>query len=149
MKKKEMLNNLKRYKRRKRLVNDKNFNEFFFDVAEHGPKPGQVMACWRAVAELVDGDEKRSVVNLLCENNLGADMAVRVLTGLCSARERDAVRAAKEMSQDLLSGMTREEVLEKPYRLVLEKFFYTWKKYVPDDPHWQVIKIVNAKVAAE
>jgi hypothetical protein len=48
------------------------------------------------------------------------------------------------MAEDLLSGMSRDEVARKEYQFTIEMFFYTRPEYVPkDDPHWSAISIIN------
>lgn len=41
------------------VIDESNFNEYFFDVRKHGPKRNQIMARFSAVAEFVDGQMKR------------------------------------------------------------------------------------------
>ena len=53
-------------------------------------------------------------------------------------------RVCREMSQDLLDGMTDKEVAEKEYHYVLEVFYYTKKEYVPkNDLHWETIRLIK------
>ena len=47
------------------IINENNFEEYFFDVRKHKPKHGQVMARYAAVAEFVDGMMKKNIIDLL------------------------------------------------------------------------------------
>ena len=122
-------------------LTDENFSEHFFDVRKH-PKPekGQILAKWRATADFVDGWVKKNVLELLATNKMGAESAQKIMTNLVGAIEKDSITVCKEMAQDLLSDMTVEAILEKPYRFIIELFYWTKKEYVPkDNPHWTTI----------
>lgn len=123
-------------------ITEDNFREFFFPAKdEYKPKKGQVLACWRAKADFVDGWVKRNVIELLCVNKAGAETALKVMRKLVSATDRDAVRVLAEMAQDLVDGMTVDEVSDKSYRFTIEQFYWTEKQYVPADPHWEVVNV--------
>ena len=48
------------------------------------------------------------------------------------------------MAEDMISGMTEDEVASKPYKYTLEMFFYANPENVPkDDPHWSIISVLN------
>ena len=48
------------------------------------------------------------------------------------------------MAEDLLAGMTEEDVALKPYKYTLEMFFYSNPNNIPkDDPHWSIISLLN------
>jgi hypothetical protein len=121
------------------VIDDSNFESYFFDVRKHRPKPGQVMARFTAMADFVDGQMKRDVVYLLRECKGGAKGAQRVMRKLAGAVEGDSIRVLREMALDLAAGMTAEEVCAKPYRYQCEFFYYTDRGNVPDDDHWSVI----------
>lgn len=123
-----------------------NFDEHFFDIRKFRPKKGQVMARFCAIAELVEGQLKKDLLYLLTKVNRGGESAYKVMRKLGCAIEEDASRIPKEMAQDLLSGMTPEEVEQKPYKYTMEMFFYTDKKYVPNNPHWETIEIINQEI---
>ena len=36
-----------------------------------------------------------------------------------------------------------EEVARKEYEYILEAFYYTQKECVPDDPHWEMIQLLE------
>lgn len=125
------------------VITEENFGEYFFDVRMHKPQRGQVMARYTAVAEFIDGPMKQDIIGLLLKYNK-AEAATKVLRKLGCATEKDSIRVCKEIVQDLMNGMTPEEVEKKPYEYTMEAFFYTKKEYVPiDDPHWSVISIAN------
>ncbi len=128
------------------VIDASNFDQYFFDVKKNGPKRGQVMARYVSKAELVAGEEKGYLIDLLLTNPLGAEMGVQIARNAFAAQEKDAIKLCKEVAQDLLNGMGRQQVMEKPYSYTLEKFYWTKEKYVPkDNPHWQVIKVTILK----
>jgi hypothetical protein len=125
------------------VIDEKNFNEYFRDVRQVSPRAGEVMACYRANAEFINGIEKKQMLQLIkLEGKMAA--ASQVMRKLLFASELDAVRVPKNMIQDLLDGMTDEQVLEKTYPYLAEMFYYAKPEHVPkDDPHWSIIQIVN------
>jgi hypothetical protein len=128
------------------VIDHTNFDQYFFDVKKFGPKHGQVMARYLANAELIAGDEKGYLIDLLITNPMGAEMGVQIARNAFAAQEKEAIRLCKEMAQDLLNGMSRQQVLEKPYKYTLEKFYWTRENLVPkNDPHWTVIKVTILK----
>ena len=122
------------------------FKDRFFDVREHKPQKGQVLSRYRAVAHFVDAWVKRNVINMLVSNPVGAESAVKVLHKMCGATEADALRVALEMSDDLIGGMTEDEVAAAEYKMIIEFFFWVEPQYVPDDPHWSKIELLNSEL---
>lgn len=119
------------------------FEKHFRDIRTHRPNPGEVVACYSATADLVDGPEKRQVIDLLSKPGK-ATPATAVMRNLLYANQRDAVRVPMEMAEDLLGGMTADDVAKKPYRYTVQMHFYAKPEDVPgDDPHWSVTKMVN------
>jgi hypothetical protein len=124
------------------VIDDSNFGSYFFDVKKHAPKEGQVMARYIAKAELVGGEEKGYLIDMLITNPMGAEMGVQMSQNLFGAQEKEAIKLCKDIAQDLLNGIPRHQVMEKPYSYTLERFYWTEEKYVPkDDPHWQAIQV--------
>jgi hypothetical protein len=124
------------------VIDGSNFATYFFDVRKHGPKPGQIMARYLAKAELISGEDKGYLIDLLVTNPLGAEMSVRMMQTMFASQEADSIRVCKEIATDLMNGMSKNQVLEKPYVYTLEKFYWTKEDYVPKgDPHWQIIKV--------
>lgn len=125
------------------VIDETNFNEYFFDTKTHRPKRGQIMAKYTAVAELIGGQLKNDIIGLLKKENK-ADAACRVFQKLGCAAERDSIRVCREILEDLLAGRTEAEILEKPYKYIFESFYYTQLEHVPlDDFHWSVISLDN------
>jgi len=125
------------------VIDEKNFDSYFFDVRMHKPQRGQVMARYCATAEFVEGRLKKDIIDLLwrCDK---AEAATRVMRKLGCAQERESIRVVKEIAKDLASGMPPEEVEKKVYKYGVEMFFYTRQEYIPvDDPHWSVIGLKN------
>lgn len=124
------------------VITEDNFEDYFFDVRKHTPQHGQIMARYSAVAEFIDGQMKRDVIELLLKEGK-AEAAAKVMRKLGCAAEADSYRIPRQMAEDLLHGETVEQVAQKPYRYTLEAFYYTRKEYVPLDPHWTIIGILN------
>ena len=124
------------------VIDENNFEEYFFDVRRHKPQRGQIMARFGAYAEFIDGMMKKNIIDLLKKDKALA--AIQVMRKLGCAVERDAIRICKEVCDDLAFGMTDDEVEKKIYNYEMESFYYTKKEYVPlDNPHWTVISVKN------
>lgn len=126
------------------VIDDKNFSEYFRDCRNNRPERQDVMARYSAIAEFVDGQMKKDIINLLSNYDNKAIAATQVMRKLGCATEQESVRICKEIAEDLASGMTIDDVEKKVYKYKLEAFYYTKKEYVPkDDPHWTIISIAN------
>lgn len=124
------------------VIDHTNFRHYFFDVRQHRPQPGQIMAKFSAVAVFGDGPEKRDLINVLKRGK--GEAAAQVMRKIHCAREPDCYRVCREMCDDLLGGMSVEEVAKKEYEFVLEAFYYTKREYVPKhDPHWETIDLLK------
>jgi hypothetical protein len=124
-------------------IDENNFYDYFTPITKRRPLQGEVIASYRASAELVDGGEKRQVIQLLKKSG-SAISATKILGKLCYMIESDAIRVSKEIVQDLADGMTDDEVAAKPYKYTLEMFFYANPKHIPVDEHWMQISILSA-----
>jgi hypothetical protein len=123
------------------IIDETNFEEYFHDVRKCRPMQGYIMAKYSAVAELIDGEGKKDILYLLKLNQ--AHAASAVMRKMYGAIEPDCYRVCREIVEDLMV-MTEAEVLKKPYKFILEFFYYVKKEYVPkDDPHWQIIDLIN------
>lgn len=123
-------------------IDASNFAEYFFDVRQFGPKEGQIMAKFTAVAIFGDGPEKRDLIKVLRKDK--ANAAAMVMRKIHCAREPDCYRVCREMCEDLISGMSDDEVAKKDYEFVMEAYYYTKREHIPKgDPHWQTIDIVK------
>lgn len=124
------------------VIDESNFTEHFFDARKSKPKPNQVMARFRAVAAFGESPAKMDVVNLMFMDK--ARSAVAVMKKIHCAAEPDCFRVCREICEDLVSGMSKEEVCQKEYEFLLENFYYTDRENVPvDDPHWSLIELVR------
>lgn len=124
------------------IIDDSNFDQYFTDVKKAGPKKNQIMARYISKAELISGEEKEYLIDILLTNPMGAEMAVQIAKNAFSAQEGDAIKLCKAIAKDLVDGMSKQQVLDKPYPYTFEKFYWTHEEYVPkDNPHWQAIKI--------
>lgn len=124
------------------VIDENNFGQYFFDVRRFPPQRGQIMARFGAYAEFIDGMMKKNIIDLLKKDKVLA--AIQVMRKLGCAVERDAIRICREVCDDLVSGMSDEDVEKKVYNYEMESFYYTKKEYVPlDNPHWSVISVKN------
>jgi hypothetical protein len=125
------------------LVIDKtNFSEYFHDVRYHRAQAGEVMAKFMAVAVFGSGPEKRDIINILKKDK--AHAAAMVMRKIHSAKEPDCYRVCREICEDLMNGMTDDQVCEKDYEFTLEMFYYVKREYVPkNDPHWVLIPLMQ------
>ncbi len=123
-------------------ITQKNFEEYFFDVRKHRPKPGQIMAKYTAVAEFVGPQGKRDIMKLMTMDK--AHAACQVMTKLHGAKAPGNYRVCREIAEDMLTGMSEQEIIDKPYDFVVEFFFYTQREYVPKgNPHWETIQLLK------
>jgi len=123
-------------------INNKNFSQYFFDVRKNGPKEGQVMAKFSAVAIFAEGPEKRDIIKILKKDK--AQAAAMVMRKIHCAKEPDCYRICREICEDLISGMSDDDVVKKEHEFTIEAFYYTKKEYVPKgDPHWETIDIIK------
>jgi hypothetical protein len=125
-------------------INDKNFSNFFRDVRTSSMEKGDIIAQYTAIAEFVEGPEKLQIIDLLKNTENKMESTAQVMRKLLFASEIDSYRVPRMMAEDLISGLTEEEVYLKPYKYTLEMFFYSKIENVPkDDPHWGVISVLN------
>lgn len=124
------------------VIDGSNFSSYFKDVKKTAPCRGDVMARYIAKAELIAGEEKGYLIDLLISNPMGAEMGVQIARNAFGAQEMESVKLCKMIAIDLMEGKTKQEVMEKPYSYTLEKFFWTKEEYVPkNNPHWEIIKV--------
>jgi hypothetical protein len=124
-------------------ITSENFSEHFFNVRDHKPRKGDCIARFRAIAELIDGFEKRQMIELLKKPNTAVAIGT-MMRRLAHAVEEDVYKVPQQMGADLLEGMTEEEVAKKPYEFMMELYFYTFPENVPqNDPNWAIINIVD------
>jgi hypothetical protein len=124
------------------IIDENNFEQYFFDVRRHKPQKGQIMVKYTAIAEFVDGLMKKNIIDLLHKNK--AEAAVSVMRNLGCATEKESIRIVREVCDDLVYGMTKEDVEKKIYKYTLESFYYTQKENFPlNDPHWVLINVKN------
>lgn len=124
------------------VIDSSNFAQYFFDVRRFGPKEGQIMAKFSAAAIFGDGPEKRDLIKILRKDK--AEAAAMVMRKIHCAREPDCYRICREMVEDMIKGMTDDEVAKKEYEFILEAFYYTKREYIPvGDPHWETLDLVQ------
>jgi hypothetical protein len=72
------------------------------------------------------------------------EATAQVMRKLLFASELDSYRVPRMMADDMLSGMSDDEVAVKPYKYTMEMFFYTKPENIPrNDPHWSSISLLN------
>lgn len=126
------------------IINEENFDQYFRDVRQTKPEKDDIIAKYSAMAEFVDGGEKRQIISLLATTEGKMEATTQIMRKLLFASEKDALKIPRLMAEDLISGMSCDEVAEKPYKYKVEMFYYTKKEHMPmDDPHWSTISIVD------
>ncbi len=132
------------------IIDESNFDEYFFDVRKHKPKPGQVLACYDAIAEFVDGNLKRDVIQLLLQNDKAGETTPRLMQKLAGSVLEDSMKVVKEILKDLISGMTIDDVASKPYEFHCQHFFYTDRQYIPqNDRRWWSTSLIDVREVDE
>lgn len=125
-------------------INEENFSEYFKDVRNSKFSKGDVIAQYTSLAEFIAGDEKKHIISLVANTDNKMEATAQVMRKLLHSSELDAYKVPRMIAEDLLSGMSEEDCLNKPYKYTLEMFFYTKPEYVPkDDPHWSVISVID------
>jgi len=128
-------------------VDEGDFSKFFKEAGRFPPEKGDVLAVFKACAELVDGQVKREVIRSLKEIQGGSRFAVQMLMKQCKMTYREAIKITKEICADL-QDMNDEEVLDKPYNFVYENKYFVKKEFVPtDSPHWEIVSLKNVTVS--
>lgn len=124
------------------IINDDNFNDYFFDVRINRPKKGQVMAKYTAVAYFVASPQKMDIIKLLKTDK--ATSAAQLMKKIHLAKEPDCFRVCREICEDINSGMSDEEIMNKEYQFIIQAVFYTKSEYVPkNDPHWETLSLLK------
>ncbi len=128
------------------VIDETNFQKFFRPVEDGPPKEGEILATFRSMAELYDGEIKRDIVRLLSTEELGPKMAIQIMQKICKADERWAIRLVTLICSDLYHGMAVEDVYKKRYEFMVEMKFYAKREHVPEnDKHWSTIDVKNIK----
>ena len=126
------------------VIDESNFDQYFRDTKKSKPQRGDVMAVYRAMAELTAGNLKEQIVDALCSEDIGANKAIQLAVKLGQANRKEATKLIKQICSDLYAGMQKSFVIAKSYKYIFEMFFYTKKEYVPkDNAHWEVVMIKN------
>ncbi len=126
------------------VIDESNFDKYFRDVKKSKPQRGDVMAVYRATAELTDGNLKQQIIESLCTEDIGAKKSIQLLMKMGQTNRREAVRLIKLICSDLFGGMPKFSVAAKAYKYGFEMFFYTKKEYIPQDsPNWDVVTLKN------
>ena len=125
------------------IIDETNFDQYFFDVRKNKPKKGQILAKYTAMATLERCNEKENLLDLLTKTDKVMP-ATQVMRKLLFACEEDSFKILKEMAKDYLETKDRDFVLDKPYKYKMEIFYYTLPEHFPkDDPHWTSVSILN------
>ena len=83
------------------------------------------------------------MIALLTATENKMEATAQVMRKLLCASELDAYRVPRMMAEDMLNGMSEDEVASKPYKYTFEMFFYVKPEHVPNDPHWTKISVLN------
>jgi hypothetical protein len=125
------------------IIDEKNFNQYFFDVRKHKFQKGQIMVAYSAAAEFHASPEKKLLIDLLTGHEKAEAAAQYMRKAFCS-RDPDSYAVPRQICEDLMRGMTEDEVLQKPYKYVVVAHFFTKSEYMPkNDPHWSVVSLYD------
>lgn len=128
------------------IIDESNFDQYFFDVRKHEFKKGQVIACYTSNAEIVEGLDKDRLINILLTPGAGL-AAIQFMKKVFLAVEKDSIFVPIEILNDFKKGCSREYVSKKPYLFTMQMLFYTEEQYVPkNDPHWSIIEIIGNNI---
>lgn len=132
------------------IIDETNFDQYFFDARKNKPKQGQVLACFESLAELHDGQLKQDMLNLLVTNPKGSEFASRLLQKVGCALESESYKVTKAMLQDMLNGMSESEILAKPYEYACRLLYYTQHEYVPqNDKRWWSTSFIDTRIVKD
>jgi hypothetical protein len=119
-------------------MNDEEFKSKFFDVRTSKMQKDQVLARFRAIAELVEGAPKRDLIKILKKGKIIP--AIQFMKKIFCSIEADAYKVCRQILEDILAGSSDLEIEFKPYEYTYEALYYANKDDVPkDDPHWTVL----------
>ena len=93
------------------VINETNFSEYFRDCRLHAPEHGDIMAKYTSMAELIAGSMKKDLIDLLQKDKVIPATQLFRKIGCCS--EQESIRVCKAICEDLVSGMTTEDVENK------------------------------------
>lgn len=127
------------------IIDESNFNDYFFDVRTSNPKKDHIIACYTAKAELISGEDKKRLIDVLLTPGAGV-AASQFMKKVFLAIELDSILVPIEMLNDLKSGKSIEFILEKLYSYTFQMLFYTKREYVPNDIHWTTMEIINSNI---
>ena len=125
------------------MITEDNFTEFFHKAgSNYKPLKGQVLARFCCMADLVDGEIKKSIIDYVAKNSeKHFEMAGRILTRIINCSEKDSERVLNEIKSDL-SKIDIDKVYEKPYRFMLEQLYWTKMEHIPVSPNWSLVDVV-------
>jgi hypothetical protein len=134
-----------------RKFNHPYFTKYFRWIENHQAEKGDILAKFNAIAEIIGGEnngrDKNDLINLVQQPDSALSSA-QMMRKVFHAAECDVYSIPRQIAEDLLNGMTVDQVRQKIYSYRLEMFFYTKPEYMPkdDDPdrkYWTFIRIMN------
>lgn len=127
------------------IIDESNFNDYFFDIRTNNPKKDYIIACYTAKAELIYGEDKKRLIDILLTPGAGV-AASQFMKKVFLSVELDSILIPIEILNDLKQGNTIEFVLNKVYAYTLQMLFYAKKEHVPEDLHWTTMEIINSNI---
>ena len=130
-----------------RNLNHPDFGKYFRFVDTSQPEKGDIIAKYGAIAEIVGGRDKDDLINLVQQPD-SARASAHMMRKIFCAAEWDCWGVPRQITEDLVAGMSIEDARDKIYSYALEIFFYTKPQYMPkkedsDFNRWSLIRIVN------
>lgn len=126
------------------IIDESNFDKYFLDIRTNNPQKEHIIACYTTKAELISGEDKKRLINILLTVGTAA-AASQFMKKVFLALELDSIQVPIDILTDLKKNSV-EYVMEKPYKYTMQMLFYTKEEYVPDDPHWTTMEIINNNI---
>jgi hypothetical protein len=126
------------------IIDESNFNKYFLDIRTNSPQKEHIIACYTTKAELISGEDKKRLINILLAPGTAA-AASQFMKKIFLALELDSIQVPIDILTDLKKNSV-EYVMEKPYKYTMQMLFYTKEEYVPNDPHWTTMEIINNNI---
>ncbi len=122
------------------IIDENNFDKYFRNTRNNKKQKNDVIVMFSSSAVFAKGKLKEEIVDLLSTEFNSVNKCLGKLFKFAYAPHAQSIKVCKNIIQDYISGMNREDIINKEYPFVLQMFFYTKEKYIPNnDKRWLVI----------
>ncbi len=122
------------------IIDENNFDKYFRNTRNSKKQKNDVIVMFSSSAVFAKGKLKEEIVDLLSMEFNSINKCLGKLFKFAYAPHAQSIKVCKNIIQDYISGMNREDIINKEYPFVLQMFFYTKEKYIPNnDKRWLVI----------